>query len=176
MRHRNRTLELSQSAEFELQAPSRYIIFSCPKKSLRSSDVRCAAVIPLPVISSSFPSLTSTFVDLLLPSEESSTVKLNQTSTVPNHTPTTAHISPTSQPTVTGITISGLTTDPLPSSDSNTDSTTITLQTPLPQGTTQLSDIILYTILGLLGCLVVLVFTLSVVISIPCCKKRHRGL
>ena len=179
VRHRDHTLELSQSAEFELQPPSQYIMFPCPIKALKSSEVRCAAVIPLPVISSPptpFPSLTATFVDILLPSEESSTVELNQTSTVPSHTPTTNHIFPTSQPTVTDNTISGPTTDPPPSSDSKTDSTTVTPQTPLTQGTIQLSDIILYAILGLLGCLVVLVFTLSVVISILCCKKRHRGL
>lgn len=174
VRHNDHTLELSQSSMFELKPRNAYFPFNCPTKALKSSEVRCAAIIPPPIVSNS-PSHSSTF-NILVPSGDPTTVKLDPSSThMATQTVTTHQTSPTSYPTVTDNTIGIVTTDPQ-SSGSQTDFTTITSQPPLAQGTVQLSDIILYAILGLLGCLVVLVFSLSVVISILCCKKRHRGI
>jgi hypothetical protein len=80
-------------------------------------------------------------------------------------TTTTVRVSPTSKPSDPTLTIT--------ETDIELDSTIVP---PLDQGTTQLSDIILYAILGLLGCLVVLVFSLTIVISILCYKKRRSSI
>ena len=182
--HQDQSLELSQSAVFELRPRDQYFPINCPNKALKSSEVRCAAVIPLPVVSSSglpFHGHTSTF-EVLLPTDESLGVGLDPSRTVPGHSftvPTklpTARPSPTSRPTVTDNTIGGDGTTDRPPTGPLTDTSATTAQPPLSQGTVQLSDIILYAILGLLGFLVVLVFSLSIVISILCCKKRHRNL
>ena len=81
----------------------------------------------------------------------------------------TTRLFPTFQPTMTDNTIGG---------DSMTDGPptgTFTDTPPLVQGTIHIPDTILYVILGLLGFLVVLVFYLSIVVSILCWKK-HRGI
>ena len=183
--HHDHSLELSQSAVFLLQPRDQYIPFTCPNKALKSSEVRCAAVIPLPVASSPITLLSLATFEVSLPSGESLTIDLDHSRTVPGHVPTmptmptrlaTARPTPTFQPTITDNTIGGGGTTDQPTTDPLTDTFGTTGQPPLTQGSVQLSDIILYAILGLLGFLVLLVFSLSIVISILCCKKRHRVL
>ena len=54
IQHKDHTLELSRSDQFELLPEAGYFPFICPKnKALISSNVRCAAVLPRPVITTS---------------------------------------------------------------------------------------------------------------------------
>lgn len=159
VQHDDQTLELSQSLEFHLLSKDRYVPFQCPLLALKSSQVRCASVIPVII-----PEVTTT---TLPHPEHTSTVEIyhpiNETSTVyPVFSPipttkvsSSVKIAPSSKPT------SG---------------TTGTPPIRAPRNSIQLSDIILYAILGLLGCLVLLVFCLSIVISVLCCKKRRDSL
>lgn len=156
VQHDDRTLELSQSLEFELLAKEQYFPFYCPPIALKSSEVRCAAVIPiiLPPATTSlaYPEHTST-VEMLHPSKSSTVLpKFSPTPTITHQSTSPVGTSPSSQPT----------------SD-----TTGTPPIKAPGSAIQLSDIILYAILGLLGCLVLLVFSLSIVISFLCCRKRR---
>lgn len=168
IQHEDHTLELSQSDQFKLLPEQLYIPFGCAEnKAHKSSNVRCAAVIPRPAPSTS-QAHTST-VELSLPVDHSSTVgHIHPTTTTPSPIAATTSLVlfPTSQPSTTA------TTDQF-RTGTQTGSTT---SPPLDQGTVQLSDIILYAILGLLGCLIVLVGSLCLVISVLCCKKRQRSL
>lgn len=176
IQHNDHTLALSQSDQFELLPEQQYFPFRCPlNKAHKSSTVRCAAVIPRPVPSTSqaLSGLTSS-VDFLLPTDQSPTTgqvhystRTSPNPTITQFTTTSVAVSPTSNPTGTATT----TTDHSPSGTQ-----TGTSVPPLDQGTVQLSDIILYAILGLLGCLILLVFSLCIVISFLCCKKHQRGI
>lgn len=158
VQHDDRTLELSQSLEFQLLAKDRYIPLPCQPKAQKSSQVRCAAVIPVIMPAATTTTLahaehTST-VEILNTFDESSTV-------IPNFSPV---------PTIQVSSPVRIAPSTKPTSDAPP-----TIRAP---GSTaiQLSDIILYAILGLLGCLIVLVFCLSIVISVLCCKKRRNSL
>lgn len=157
-------LELTSSHEFRLLPQSTYLPLPCkPNQAIKNSDVRCAYVIPVstdpPITSSSviYSGDQVTSMDVLLP-----TATLDPTSSVEErHMTSTQTIVPslsipqmsTSRPTV------ATSDEPTP-----------------PVSGLQLSDIILYSILALLGFLILLVLSLSIVISVLCCKKRRNGL
>ena len=161
IQHDDHTLELSRSDQFELLPSERYFPIACPRnKAHKSSAIRCAALLPKPVVTST--SLASSgLTSTVLPSSDQ---PVTPTISSPSHLPstitalrsTTMQLFPTSKPTVIDNTAQPATPP------------------PLDEGTVQLSDIILYAILGLLGCLVVLVFSLSIMISVLCCKKHRR--
>ena len=174
--HQDQILRLSPSAMFQLRPIDRYVPFNCPNKALKSNAVRCARVIQLP--SPALPSSrqSSTFEVL------SHSAGLDPSRTMTGHSftisstrlPTTRPF-PTFQPTMTDNTIGGDSMTDRPPTGTFTDTSATTPQPPLIQGTIHVPDIILYVILGLLGFLVVLVFYLSIVVSILCWKK-HRGI
>ena len=178
VQHEDLTLELSRSHEFQLLTEDRYFPFDCPGKAHKNSAVRCAAVVPAepPVVSSSLglPEHSST-VELLLPLDQSSTIEgIHSTPSLPLFPTTTS-----SRFTSASLSLQPSSAPSEPSQQPPTGSQSDPTQPPpLDQqsGNTQLSDIILYAILALLGCLVLLVLSLSVVISVLCCKKRHKGL
>ena len=144
--------------------------------STAANAVRCASVIQLP--SPALPSSrqSSTFEVL------SHSAELDPSHTMAGHSftisstrlPTTRPF-PTFQPTMTDNTVGGDGMTDRPETGPFTDTSATTPQPPLVQVTIHVPDIILYVILGLLGFLVVLVFYLSIVISILCWKK-HRGI
>ena len=182
--HQDQILRLSPSAMFELRPIDRYFPINCPNKALKSHAVRCARVIQLPMVSSSaLPSSrqSSTF-EVLLTSGESLSAGVDPSRTMAGHSftisstrmPTTRPF-PTFQPTMTDNTIGGDGMTDGPPTGLFTDTSATTPQPPLVQGTIHVPDIIFYVILGLLGLLVVLVFSLSIVISILCWKK-HQGI
>ena len=153
-------LELTSSQEFELLPQSRYINFACLlNKAIKDSNVRCAAIIPLstdpPIISSSVPYPDQvTSIDILVPLDPTSSVEETHITSTQIITPSlsTPQMA-TSQPTI------ATSDEPTP-----------------PTSSLQLSDIILYSILALLGFLILLVLSLSIVISVLCCRKRRTGL
>ena len=178
--HQDQILRLSPSAMFELRPIDRYVPFNCPNKALKSNAVRCASVIQLP--SPALPSSrqSSTFEVL------SHSAGLDPSRTLAGHSftisstrlPTTRPF-PTFQPTMTDNTIGGDGMTDGPPTGPFTDTSATTPQPPLVQGTIHVPDIILYVILGLLGFLVVLVFYLSIVVSIVVsilCWKKHQGM
>ena len=170
----NSTLKLSQSHEFELLAENMYIFLShCPlDKALKNAKTRCAVIIPTstgPPVSTS-TAHPSTSADLPLPSSTmNSHLSTQSTVSVFQHvgSTTTQHVNSirsTPSPTSQVITSSpSKTPNPVSSPDT-------------PANDVHLSDIILYAILALLGCLVLVVLLLSVLTSLLCCKRRRHQL
>ena len=153
-------LELTNSHEFELLPQFRYISLPCPiDKAIKNTNVRCAAIIPLstdpPIVSSSVPypdQVTSS--DILVPLDPTSSVEETHITSTQIITPSLSTPQmPASQPTI------ATSDEPTP-----------------PMSSLQLTDIILYSILALLGFLTLLVLSLSIGISVLCCRKRRTGL
>ena len=166
-------LLLSSSWEFQLLPENRYLPIPCPKKAVKNSKVRCATImitdLPTPSSSTAYPedkfTSVDVFTDLLVPINiSSSSSLLSQTDSLqPIHT---ASVSLSSTQVMVLVEPTILLTDEpifppqLPTSDPQIDGL-------------NLSDIILYAILALLGFLIFLVLSLSIVISILCCKKKR---
>ena len=148
-------------------------LFNCPNKALKSNAVRCASMIllPSPTLPSSRQSSTFEVLSHSAGLDPSRNIMAGHSFTVSSTRLPTTRPFPTFQPTMTDNTIGGdgMTDRPLTGPFTYTSATTP--QPPLVQGTIHVPDIILYVILGLLGFLVVLVFYLSIVVSILCWKK-----
>ena len=104
IQHEDHTLELSMSDQFHLQTEDRYFPFLCPNKALKSYEVKCAAIVPRPIATTTMelPGYT-TAIELIIPNDESTTIEPTKTSLF--HLPTTplttnTKLSPTSKPTV----------------------------------------------------------------------------
>ena len=167
-------LLLSSSLEFQLLPENRYLEIPCPKKAVKNSRVLCATIMiaDLPTPSSSTAYLEDKFTsidvltDFLVPMNISLSSLSSQANSLQPIQVASVSLSSTQvmvavEPTVL------LTEEPinifppqLPTSD------------PQINGL-NLSDIILYAILALLGFLIFLVLSLSIVISILCCKKKR---
>ena len=163
--HQDQILRLSPSAMFQLRPIDRYVPFNCPNKALKSNAVRCASVIQLP--SPALPSSRQI-------EELSHSAGLDPSRTMAGHSFTRLPATrpfPTFQPTIMDNTIGGDGMTDRPPTGPFTDTSATTPQPPL----VHVPDIILYVTLGLLGFLVVLVFYLSIVVSILCWKK-HQGI
>ena len=175
---------LSASASFTLNEPEFYefLPFICHSGFLRDSESRCATIMEIPTLpplTTHLPGPTPSPSMSISPAPSSSLQNMatNLQTSQPllrdiQVTVSSQPLSPT--PELPTAPTQSSTSDS-PHSESNTMVTTDSNTEESPKASSsQSSDIILYTILGLLGLLVILCLILGVVIFFLCRKRRRR--
>ena len=174
---------LSESNAFILREQSEYIDFSCGEVTLRNSNTRCATLMAVPtesstvLISTSYSTANPTSTIDVQPSLSSVHSRLSITLLSIVATTTQLQSSDDSSSTLSPVpTLMVTITMDSTSTNFNTTSTPTEQSTAVtfPRNPSQLSEVILYAVLGLVGFLILICVSLAVVILILYRKRCQR--